>query len=229
MYQRIDYSGPASTGYVDYNYMRADPALTWQVSQKTRLNIGPYVSRYESKDTDLRSDAIGGSFGVSSQWSQLWKTDFSVYFERDKLDQGGPVVLADDSTSEVGASLSGTRRGEVSTTQFSIGRLITPSGNGAIVTSDQLQISYLRNLSARTAVTLAGSYNHDSEVFALGNQGDSWKYASALAQFQWRVRPQWFFEAGYQYVWRRYDFQTRAADNSGFSLRFGYEGLGPRR
>ena len=154
-----DVEGGTSTGGVDYDFTRANLFGSWLAGPVTRVEVGPFASRYDAQDDSRQTDAFGLSVGLKHDWSQEFKGSVDLgYFEEDIE---GVDVISDGTDSGWTADASIERYGEVSRFRGSVGRVYSPSGRGGVTESDQFRVQYDRDWTARFSTRLAARYGQD--------------------------------------------------------------------
>ncbi len=223
LYQGINYSPDDDVSAVDFDYYRADVFLKRALSPRADIAFSPYVAKYKARDIDSKSDSVGGAIGLEMRWSKTLVGRFNTSVERAKIDQTEPQVNKDTVTAW-GADFSLTRTGEISELILSLGRAVTPSGGGSLYYTDQVQVQYDRDLSARLKVLSAARYIRDRSLGNVSSTVDR-DYGQADVGIQWMMSRTWYLRAGYTYISQKYDFETDTARNNRFEVSVGYRGL----
>ncbi|MGH8322601.1 MAG: hypothetical protein ACRETD_02195, partial [Steroidobacteraceae bacterium] len=150
-YQREAYSDTAqSTGLGNFNFYQLNLGLVQRLDENSSFRYGPYASRFESGGV-ADTNAYGLKLGYDRKWSRTVSMELSVNAERDKTTQTLPVPF-DGSTTQWGVAVSLVKQGEISTTRLTVDRVLSPSGAGAKVATDELRLQYDRHLSERLRV-----------------------------------------------------------------------------
>jgi hypothetical protein len=227
IYQKLNYSPNDKTSHVDFDYYLGKAFLSWSLSPRSELSVGGFGSKYRATRIDSRATGTGGTMDLDMNWSPLLSTTVSVVYQRTSVDMTVPTVLHGVANAW-GATLSAVYKAQVDQFRLNLGRLITPSGGGALYVADQVRSEYDRDLSDRLTFTGA--------VIALRNRGLTANvksadrtYVQTVVELQWMMAPTWFVQGGYQYMWQRYRFDPTAAANNRIYIRVGYQGRGPQR
>lgn len=224
--QAVDYSPDDSTSHVDFDYYEGKGFLGWELSQRARMSLGGYVSKYEARDIDAQVDSYGVSADFGWDWSAVLKSSLALLYQRSDIERTEPAVFA-DTANAWGADFKTVYQGQASRMRLNIGRTITPSGSGGLFESDNVRLGFERDLTARLQLTAAGRYLRD-HALAQDTASNDRDYRRVELALRWMVTRTWFVEGGYDYTWQKYERDLRSADDNSFSLAFGYRGL-PRQ
>jgi hypothetical protein len=227
IYQKLNYSPNDRTSHVDFDYYLGKAFLSWSLSPKSELSFGGFGSKYRATRIDSHATGAGGTMDLDTNWSPLLLTTVSVVYQRTKVDMTVPTVL-NSVANAWGATLNAVYKAQVSQFRLNLGRLITPSGGGALYVADQVRSEYDRNLSDRLSFTGA--------VIALRNRGLTANvigadrtYVQTVVELEWMMAPTWFVQGGYQYMWQKYQIDPTGAANNRIYIGVGYQGRGPQR
>jgi hypothetical protein len=222
VYQQLNYSPNNSFSAVDFDYYQAKAYMRWTLDHTNDLTLGGYGSRYEATHFDSRATAGGATLTLDTTWSPLLATSAGVVYQRTDIDTAIPSPLK-TVANPWGATFSAVYKTQVDQFRLDAGRVITPSGGGGIYVNDQLQFEYDRNFTQRLLFTGA--------LIALRNRGltsnvsgDDRTYVRTVLDMKWMIRPTWYVQGGYQYMWQKYELDPDGAENSRIYIRFGYQG-----
>lgn len=224
--QAVDYSPDDSTSHVDFDYYEGKGFVGWELSQRTKLSLGGFVSKYEATNIDALVDSYGASAEFGWDWSALLKSSLALVYQRSDIERTAPVVFA-DTANAWGADFKTAYVGQISRARLNIGRTITPSGAGGLLESDNVRLQFERDLTARLELTAAGRYLRH-RALADDTAGNDRDYRRVELGLRWMVTRTWFVEGGYDYTWQKYERGAGSADDNSFTLTFGYIGL-PRQ
>lgn len=224
--QTIDYSPDDTFSHVDFDYYEGKGFFGWELSQRTKLSLGGYVSKYEAQNIDAQTDSYGASAEFEWDWSAVLESSLSLVYQRSDIERTEPFVF-EDKANAWGANFKTVYKGQVSRTRLNVGRTITPSGTGGLLESDNVRLQFERDLTPRWELTAAGRYlrNRALSEDTAGNDRD---YRRVELGLRWMVTRTWFVEGSYEYTWQKYENDPRSADDNSFALKFGYRGL-PRQ
>lgn len=225
-YQVADYSSDVGVTKSDYDFGSVGTYLSWDLSQRGRMNAGVYASDFETDDRSEKAEAVGAELGYGYRWSQTDGFDVSVFYEQNDITDVDPFgVVTEDTVSDVGGSLSAYRKLEVSAWRASISRRFAPTGDRGKSTIDQMRLQYDRDLSERLKFRGAGRYESRTGLvddFGASNDRD---YARLDLSLKWDITQTWYVGGGYAYIWQDRAADPTDADNNKFFLYFGYQGL----
>lgn len=226
LYEAARYDG-GSGGGTDYDYGAADAFVAWKYDARTRLQVGPYVSRYEATDDSAKVDAYGLNATLDREWTQRIRSNFELGVYSHDAEYADPGLKDGSETGWMGRA-NVDWLSEVSRVRFGIGRAYSPSGRGVVTTDDEVRLQYDRDFSARLTGMAAARYLKDRAIGDVdqSNDYDFWRGEIGLRYF---VASNWFVSGGYQYTWREYVTATESANDSSFMLSFGYSPLKPGR
>ena len=222
VYQQLNYSPNNTFSAVDFDYYQAKAYLRWTLDRRNDLTLGGYGSKYNATHFDSRATAGGGTLTLDTSWSPLLSTTAGVVYQRTNIDTTIPSPLK-KVANPWGATFSAVYKAAVDQFRMDAGRVITPSGGGGIYVNDQLQFEYDRNFSQRLLFTGAVIARRDRGLTS-NVSGDDRTYVRTVVDMKWMIRPTWYVEGGYQYMWQKYQLDPDGAANSRIYIRFGYQG-----
>jgi hypothetical protein len=208
----------------DYDYGVVDGFATWALSPSSDLTAGVYASRYEAEDEVEVTDALGGRIGYTYRWSATDGLEATINYERNETEVVAPV-LAEETTSDVGGTLTAFRKLEVSEWRLSVGRSFVPTGDNGKAIVDRIRVEYDRSLSQRLTFRGAARYDSRSNLGEL-NEGNDRDYARVDLSLKWLITETWYVGGGYSYIWEDREQAVSDADNNRLFINFGYQGLG---
>jgi hypothetical protein len=225
LYQVVRYSSEAPDR-VDYDYARADAFVSWAISERSDIQLGGYVSKYEATNQFNETDAFGGVIGLVHRWSETSGISAEMSVEENEV-LFDPLVPA-LKTSGWAGKVTSYWQGEISEWRLTAGRNFTPSGRGGKTSSDQLRIQYNRDLSPRWQFTGAARLIRDESIITFGQLQDR-DYARLQLSLKWKMTPTWFIRGGYTHTYQDRVTDPRSADDDKVFVSVGYLGLGPKR
>lgn len=207
----------------DYDYGVVDGYVTWAVSPSSDFTVGAYASRYEAEDELEVTDAVGGRVGYTYRWSATDGLEAAINYERNETETLVPVFF-EETTSDVGGSLTAFRKLEVSEWRVSVGRAFVPTGDNGKSAVDRFRIQYDRLFSERLSLRAAARYDSRSSLGEIG-AGNDRDYARADLSMKWLITQKWYVGGGYSYIWEDREQAVGDAYNNRFFINFGYQGL----
>jgi hypothetical protein len=222
IYQQLNYSPNNTFSAVDFDYYQAKAYLRWTLDRTNDLTLGGYGSKYNATHFDSRATAGGGTLTLDTSWSPLLSTSAGVVYQRTNIDTTIPSPLK-KVANPWGATFSALYKAAVDQFRMDAGRVITPSGGGGIYVNDQLQFQYDRNFTQRLLFTGAVIARRDRGLTS-NVSGDDRTYVRTVVDLKWMIRPTWYVEGGYQYMWQKYQLDPDGAANNRIYIRFGYQG-----
>jgi hypothetical protein len=224
VYQYIGYAGDDSSDYISYGYYDALARIDWSLTPRSDVSLGVDESRESAKNVYSVTDGRGVDLAYNYQWSKVFSGSLALVVDQFDI-YGAPPSPSKVTSSGVGATYTTTWKGQISQLQLTLGRTFTPSGSGGSYTSDQLQIEYKRQFSARVSFDTAGHYIRN---VALSSQYESgnYDYLTLTADLRWMLAPTWYLAGGLEYLEDRSPVAGTSASNAMAHVAFGYEGLG---
>jgi hypothetical protein len=226
-FDNVDYQNVAANAREDYRDVYLNMTLQHEIRPQTDFEIGPYVSRYETKTDANRTDSAGVTFSWNHDVSKISHTEFSTSVERTKIEDP-TVVSGQETQTNWGAEFKGYLRGQASRLDYGIGRYLAASGIGSKIRRDELRLQYSRQLTPR--FDYRGAVRGGSEQ-RLGFVDDSRDRNYVRAEFfvRWFMTPTIYISGGYRFSWQKYKSFTGGADDNAALVLFGYRGLDIRR
>ena len=210
----------------DYDFGLVDGYFTWAVGPNSDFTVGAYASKYEADDEIETTDAIGGRLGYAYRWNDTDGLEATVNYERNETEALVPVAF-EETSSEVGGSLTAFRELEISEWRFSVGRYFVPTGDSGKAVIDRFRLQYDRLFSERLSFRGAARYDSRTGVSEL-NAGNDRDYARVDLSLKWLITQKWYVGGGYSYIWEDREQAVSDAQNNRFFINFGYQGLSQR-
>ena len=210
----------------DYDFGLVDGYFTWAVGPNSDFTVGAYASKYEADDEIETTDAIGGRLGYTYRWNDTDGLEATVNYERNETEALVPVAF-EETSSEVGGSLTAFRELEISEWRFSVGRYFVPTGDSGKAVIDRFRLQYDRLFSERLSFRGAARYDSRTGVSEL-NAGNDRDYARVDLSLKWLITQKWYVGGGYSYIWEDREQAVSDAQNNRFFVNFGYQGLSQR-
>jgi len=226
LYQTVGFDSEVDFDRDDYSYAYAVGFLGWRSGPRSKLEVGPYVARYETDDNLNRTDSTGVAVGFDYQWSPTWTASVTGQIESTEVNR---IDLLDTETSTNWGLMVETRReGQISDWRFSLGRTFNPSDSGTRTELDQIRAQYNRNLTQRWRFTGAiRAYQARSQG---GNfRGNDRDYLRGDLGIEWRWRQTWSLRGEYSYIEQKYENDGQTRSDNMLQLKIRYEGLRPAR
>ena len=210
----------------DYDFGLVDGYFTWAVGPNSDFTVGAYASKYEADDEIETTDAIGGRLGYTYRWNDTDGLEATVNYERNETEALVPVAF-EETSSEVGGSLTAFRELEISEWRVSVGRYFIPTGDSGKAVIDRFRLQYDRLFSERLSFRGAARYDSRTGVSEL-NAGNDRDYARVDLSLKWLITQKWYVGGGYSYIWEDREQAVSDAQNNRFFINFGYQGLSQR-
>lgn len=220
---RYDADDPAELK-TDYDYYGAGAYLKWALSPRSDVSAGAYTSLYEARDGSEESDAVGVEVGYDYRWSETDGIALTVFFEENDITEFEPI-RSEETTSDVGGSLTAFRKLEVSTWRFAIARRFQPTGDSGKSTIDTMRLQYERDMSERLSFRGSARLESRSGLGTIGVVNDR-DYARLDLSMRWFATRTWYVGGGYAYIWQDRETDPTDAGNNKFYVNFGYRGIG---
>jgi hypothetical protein len=202
----VDYSDVsyASDRYQPYEYLSGYGGWTHQWTERTRLRLQAYASRYEN-DAALKveSDTIGAQAGFDSELSERLSVSVLAGWADVDTDYSTNLLVqlpndSSDSTFTGEGNLTYREERYELTTKINSGT--RPSGDGYLLQTTQLDLGYRYHVTeqSRFDFTLVGG-NSSSLDSRINNDRD---YARANLRMDYRFAPSWYVAGTYTYSYQ---------------------------
>lgn len=225
-YEIALYDSDGVESRTDYDFLRFDGFLAWDLTEVSELSAGGYVSKYEARDNSVETDAYGAEVGYRYRWSRDAGVEATLFYETNDVSNYIPVRF-DESTSGVGGTISAYWEREVSQWRLSVGQRFLPSGDGGKAEVDEFRLQYERDFSPRLSFRGAGRFEARNAITSI-NTGDDRDFARADLSLEYMLTPTWYLRGGYAYIWQDREIDPDSADNNKVFISVGYRGLSQR-
>jgi hypothetical protein len=223
-YIDVDYNNEQPGEALDYNDATAAIFIERSLSEKTRLRLTGFGSRYEADAIDNDSKSFGGGLQYEKDVSETFSWYLAAGAQTTDIEAGPNSELDDSQTSYLFRS-GMTREWERTRLQIEIDRSVDPSGTGFLKTRDGLRLNLLQQLRPRwTGRLQAYVFTEDSVDNAVDvNNRD---YAQIEAAIGWQMSTAWSVAGSYRYTYQDYDDDPGDANANVFRLGFIYRPTG---
>ena len=208
-YSQVDYDSPE---YQNYDYVSGYAGWLHQWSERTQLLVQGYGYRYQNDVREkVESDGLGGQLGFKSDFSEQlsasllagWVATDTTYSSR------LPATPDDDSDGNLLVDGSLTYKQERYRIKATLRSGSTPSGNGFVRITDQLDLSYRYQWSDRTRLSLVLIAGQSS---ALDNDIDNDRdYARLRTRVDYQFSRQWYIAGTYTYSYQKRERESGTA------------------
>lgn len=214
----VDYSNVeyGSERYQNYDYVSGNAGWIHQWSELTTLRLQAFGGRYENKSqTKISSNSTGIQAGFDYQLAEQLSASLLAGWVKLKTDYSAnlPVALDNDDSDGLVATGSLKYVQERYELQANIKSQPSPSGNGYMLYTHQLDLNWRYRLTERSrfAVSLIGGRN-ESVDSRINNDRD---YARCRLRLDYRFSPAWHIAGTYVYSWQdRSNFPDDANSNA---------------
>ena len=216
-YRDVDYDSPLK---VDNDFLSGHAGWTHQWSQRTRLRLQGYANRYENDaQLKVKSDSLGVQAGFDSTWSEQLSVSLLAGWVSVDTDYSTnlPIAPQDDDNND-GYLLNGSLnyRQERYTVAAKIKRELTPSGNGYLRVTNQLDLTYKYSVSERSHFELGLVGGQSSALDSrIDNDRD---YARARLRLDYRFSRSWYVAGTYIFSYQDQDRADGDADSNQINL-----------
>jgi len=221
LYQTANYDGGLVTNR-DYDFGQLTGYLSWELSQRARLETGLYTTKYKTDDGENETKSNGVSLDLQYVWTPTFVGIASVKVEDTDVSRTG---VQDESSKNYGFELGVRKKGEISNIEARVGRMFSPSFGGVRVIRDEVRAQYTRSLSQLWSASAAvRAYRNKSQGELDDNDR---KFARLDLEVNRQLSRTWYVSAGYSYLWQEYYVDNDAGKDNVFMLTVGYQGMGP--
>jgi len=227
-YQVANYRSDNLVTKSDYDFGFIETYLSWATSQRGAFRAGAYASSFQTDDGSETIDAIGGNLGYGYRWSETDGIEATLNYEQNDITSITTFGTINETTSDVGGSVTAYRKLEVSAWRLALGRRFAPTGDAGKSTIDEIRLQYDRNLSERLRFRGAGRYESRSSIADASDSNDR-DYARLDLELKWFMSPTWYVGGGYAYIWQDRSADPTDAVNNKFSIHVGYQALARER
>lgn len=222
-----DFSDPNNLIFGDNFSDNETISLTtgWQRSFTERFTGGVAITyaQYDA-ESDIRETeydtfnyALTSSYILSEKWSLSGQIGYRTL--ENEIRQFGGQRLTDESSGTL-FSLSSNYSGETNDVSFSLGRSLSPSGEGVVNEQDRIAVNWNRDLTETLSFGLNTSYQETQTADSINNTDR--KYFSIAPSMNWRLQENLSLKFGYRYRQQKgSDFD--AVDSNMVFLTVGYD------
>jgi hypothetical protein len=214
------YENAARTGLLDYTYGLAAISAAYTLSETLSSGLELSVGELKVPQAERRSRDIDASLSLDWQLAEHWNAHVAY----------GPTRIESDSGDSQGHiySVSLAKQNVRSSLSLALGRDVTPTGRGVLVTRDQLSLSSTYALTQLTTLILTGRAIRTSDAIeTAGFSSQTNEFFSLESSLRWRCAEHWtlVFAAATRHV----EYGQRSDDADGFNVSIGLAWSGQPR
>lgn len=248
---QFSYSGTAVeygekvTEYQDYEYHAISSSVHYQWTRRSKFTLVAHGSRYESDGeevnidnlgpvNDVRSDTYGMQIGTDYEFSttlagsllvgQRKTTRSTVSRDWDWL-RGEERKLVQDDITETGDlyKLKLSNKWERTTLEFSADRTVTPSSDGRLNESDQVNLTINHRVTELATVSLAVYGLRQKNLIKEQDRQTGREYYQIRPAYNWRISRHFWGTLSYLYRWQKWNDDENYAESSMVKITFVYK------
>jgi hypothetical protein len=219
----IDYADVTYDGnrFTDYNYTSGYAGWQNQWSERSRLRLQAYGNRYENDGSviEVSSDSLGVQAGIDSTLSEQLSLSLLAGWVSVDTEYSTDLPIAppaDDDSNGYLLNASLDYQQPRYTLSAKIKSDLTPSGDGYLRQTSQLDLSYRYDVSERSRFELA-LVGGTSKALDSRINNDRY-YARARLRLDYRVSPSWYVAGTYTYSYQDRDRAQGTADSNAVYL-----------
>lgn len=222
-YEDVDYNNELPGEAIDYWQATGQVFVERILSEKSRIRLTGFASKYDSSDVDNDSKSFGGSLGYQSEISETLDWYAAGGAQRTKV-EAGPSNLIDENQTTYIFEAGMNRQWERTRLQTAISRSVDPSGTGFLKTRDGVRVNLRHQLRPRWTGEL-GAYVFREDAVDDVVDVNKRDYASALARLSWEMSREWSIQGTYTYTYQDYDDEPGDADSNAVAIGIVYRPL----
>jgi hypothetical protein len=215
-YIDVDYNNEAPGEALDYTDATGELFFERDLSEKNRLRVTAFGSKYEADRISNDSTSYGGGLRFERDVTETFTWHAAAGAQSTDIEAGDSDQLDETQTSYI-FSTGMRREWELTRFQAEVSRSVDPSGSGFLKTRDGIRLNLRRQLRPRWS-TFVGVYafkDDDVDDMVEANRRD---HVRGDVRLTWQASRTWFIEGGYQYTYQDYDETPGDADSNEFSL-----------
>ncbi len=209
-------SGAEDARLVDFTRHRSSVRLEHSLTETSRVFFAIDGGTFDADtDTGREFDELAVRTGYRYNFSPISVVGFNIGARQVSSDD--PVTGENEDDTGAIVKVFGEHRGELTRYTASLGRTITPSGNGVLVESDIVELNISRSLSPRFEFRLESEYFGNSAVGSNSDPRSDRDYVRISPMLRWNWTPEWSVNLIYEYQWedRKINEDLDAADSNG--------------
>lgn len=205
----------------DFTAYSAGGGWIHELTQRDSLTLRGFYSHIENDDVDgNEADIVGGLLGWNRRVSERLETRIAVGPRYADVEIDTPVgnFVSSDSGSSLGILVDGMISYDVDErTNFSgrVSRFVEPSGIGAAVERDRVDLMVRHDLQPLIRISILGRYVESRDPNDDGAVRDR-DYFGVRPTVRWEFERDWFISGSYRFRSQRFEGEDRAYSNAVF-------------
>jgi len=191
-WSRLQFDQPPNRlNLVDYRYLSGGPTFSYQLTERTAVNLQAAVGRYRSLNGRTDSNSENLQLGFTRALTEIWQVNASAGYSR-TLDRQkvyfGPFYLGTERSTQSGAvyAVSVVRRGEHLNLSAAASRSLQPVGVSFLSRRDNINVIAGYALTERWDFSASTGWQRDAQL-VLGQSVLNRRYLTMqlAASFHW--------------------------------------------
>jgi len=218
------YENGLGLGLVDYQVHAGNAGLSYQIADKSQVQLMGIVTRFLASQVNLETKIYGGQASLNHEFSETFSVKLEAgprFITNDQ--QFGSQSLSDHTWVWV-ANATIRKQLERTSVTFDASRAINPSGFGLLIETDRIGVTIGHQLTENLSASITGQAIVSSGVATVGS-GTSFvqqRYISAQPKLTWKINDWWGAEAWYSYGRRDVDSLNITAMSNAVSVTITY-------
>lgn len=150
-YSNINYDAdPVTTGLFDYEYQIGEAAAIRRFSERDEASVGAFISRFDAPDVKNVTNSVGLQGGYAREFSPTLSGSVAFGIAASEVEISNFGNKRDSRITDPIWDLRINKRFERMAFEGRLRRYLRPTGSGALVRRDQLDLTLTRRFSPRT-------------------------------------------------------------------------------
>ncbi|WP_157726362.1 porin family protein [Imhoffiella purpurea] len=220
-YQDVSYEDVDVIPLYDYDYTTAGLTFIYALSERAQASLRATFDRYDASETDLESETRGMLLGMSYQLSETLSLSAFTGVRNSTSRYGTWLGVIETDSSGPLFEVELKKRFEVGSLSLSAQRSMLPSGDGQLLDTTSLSLSYDYPLGPRWTLGLnADAYrNRNSDDDSSSSDRD---YFSISPRLGLKLTEELNLALSYRYRLQKYDFRDEEAVSNSIYLNLTY-------
>jgi hypothetical protein len=224
--RETSYSGGDNIARTGFENRSLQASVVRRVDEQNQVSATLIVTEYQAYVNGTQTDTFGVEGGIRRRVSEIWSANFTVGVQRsDFVFEDLTQQVVDNAAASYTLRLHATKRGERSTLDFGVDRLLSPNSSGYLTERNEFSMYLNQELTQRLSTRFGVRLNQSAAVGDAAPLNDR-DYKRLEINLDWALKERWTLTAGYDNIVQEFTQQTTGERSSAtIYIGIGYRGL----
>lgn len=210
-YTDVSYDNGLRAGLVDYTYKVLTGTASRQLTERDKVNVTLFGGKFKTSEVSVDTDEAGFLVGYEREMSETFRGRVGAGLRRTSTDASVGGVTASDDDTGVLLDAGIDKQFERSSLGVNYTRSVVPTGTGAVVERDEVELDFRHDFSQRLRGVVLSNVLWDSSTARDDSRVDR-TLLQLRSRLEWRIARDTTLVGSYRYTYQKRDRLDNSAD-----------------